>query len=276
VDFNQYYYEYFCESLFPPAPELLDDYRRTIEKGFEIAQRSKVLICGTVRNAEEAFPKNAIRVNRLGKLFQDYSVFLYENDSTDKTPQLIQEWAKNGKISSVSERLGSPEHKKDHSYERCVAMAACRNKVLKYIRAVYGLYDYIIMYDFDIAGGFSYDGILHSLGCGKDVMTSNGIFIQDKQILFFDTWAYIPLSGKVLDPVEANLRNFPRGTELVEINSGFGGMAIYKSEIFSNKLEYEAVNGECDHVSLNRNIKKLGFSIYLNPSMMTLYNNQAR
>src|SRR6267154_3380068 len=66
----------------------------------------KVLICGVCKNVEKAIPNTLKSATELGTQFLDYRVIIYENNSTDRTKQLFQQWAKeNQRVIFLSEYL---------------------------------------------------------------------------------------------------------------------------------------------------------------------------
>src|SRR3990167_2485971 len=66
--------------------------------------RGKVIICGICKDVERATPYSIQNIETLGALFDDYRVFIYENNSNDKTPELLKEWAQgNARVTVTSE-----------------------------------------------------------------------------------------------------------------------------------------------------------------------------
>src|ERR1700733_8851113 len=94
----------------------------------------KVLICGVCKNVEQAVPVTIQSIGELGSRFLDYHVVIYENNSTDKTKELMQQWAHNKPhVTFLSETL--TQQQLDHACEMKVAnrtelIAMARNKVL--------------------------------------------------------------------------------------------------------------------------------------------------
>ena len=48
-------------------------------------RQSRTVICGLARNIATHLPGTMARIERLGSMFADYRVLVYENDSTDAT-----------------------------------------------------------------------------------------------------------------------------------------------------------------------------------------------
>jgi hypothetical protein len=58
--------------------------------------------------------------------------------------------------------------------------------------------------------------------------------------------------------------------ELIEVDSAFGGLGVYKSRVFEN-FDYKLVNendvGESEHVSLHKKIVDSGGRLFIVPDM---------
>jgi hypothetical protein len=67
---------------------------------------------------------------------------------------------------------------------------------------------------------------------------------------------------------------FHRSLKPFEVDSAFGGLAIYKRQALTN-IRYIGVDNNkeevCEHVALNRQIKEKGGRIFINPAMMNCF-----
>lgn len=268
-------FDAFPEAYFPIAPEHNKDYVTRVEVGEFNAKKSSVIICGLVRNAEPIFPYLRARLEKIGSFFSSYEIILYENDSTDSTAGLLDEWKKNNtQITIMSEKLNKIRHQQDYSLQRRKDMALYRNKYLKYLQHC-EKYDYIIVVDTDIEGGYSYEGILHSLSYDLDVIASNSVLFRMRdgkpERLYYDSWAFRAMNHpKKHKDQEINKMLLNRGESPFEVFSAFGGLAIYKSKVLTFG-KYRYTNEDCDHVTLHKKLRKSGYKIYVNPSLITLY-----
>lgn len=52
----------------------------------------KVIICGVCRDVENALSAVISSMEETGKLFEDYRICVYENNSRDNTPAILNEW----------------------------------------------------------------------------------------------------------------------------------------------------------------------------------------
>jgi len=254
---------HFPESMFPPSdPKIYNDLCR---QGESKAEKSTVVIAGLCRNTPKfLFLKSYLC--HIGSLFKDYRIVLYENDSTDDTLSNLLKWELNDhKVKIITEKLNWPPNEQDHSLGRRKRMAYYRNKLLHW--TILYKTDYIIMLDTDIS--YSYEGILNTIGYNLDVCGSNGLFYRNEngpQRLYFDSWAYRDI-GKEYDS-KTNLLYLNRGEDPYEVDSCFGGMAIYKSNVLDKVFYTEK---DCDHVTLHEQIRNNGYKVWLNPSQITLY-----
>ncbi len=190
---------------------------------------ANVLICGLARDCETNLIKNIARIDRLRSFFKRAEVFIYENDSIDNTLDYLESWMDRGGVHIKSETLGNIRHEQNHSKERTVDMAYYRNHYLDYAQDN-RWWDYLIVFDFDVEGGFSYDGVCNSFGWDMwDVIGSNSLYYDNHngqpRRLYYDSWAFRKF-GKA-DYKNVNLSQYNRGEKPIKVYSCFGGLAIY-------------------------------------------------
>jgi hypothetical protein len=73
----------------------------------------------------------------------------------------------------------------------------------------------------------------------------------------------------------SKMKKIKKNSSWISVNSAFGGLAIYKTEIF-HKYDYEKefYSIETDHVSLNRKIVRGGGKIFINPLFINSHFNE--
>ena len=230
--------------------------------------KSSVVICGLVRNLKHPHILFSA-LNKIGSLFNRHYIYLYENDSEDDTVKWLQ-WWKNGSRyrNFLSEKLNRVQNEQDMSLKRRGDMAFYRNKYLEFAKTCNT--EYTIIVDTDLYG-YSYEGIANTIGHDLDACGSNGLMYRQNdqeriEKLYYDSWAYRDIDKNF--KIESNLIDYKRGDSPIEVDSCFGGMAIYKTPILKD-VEYE--DWDCDHVTLHSQIKKQGYKVWLNPSQITLY-----
>ena len=103
---NPYDASPFREDQFPPVPERASEYYQAVQQGKQAMNQLRVVLAGLARNTASALPSNMLRAESLGNHFADYRVFIYENDSSDATPQLLDAWQRrNDRVVIQSESL---------------------------------------------------------------------------------------------------------------------------------------------------------------------------
>lgn len=243
-------------------------YQKDVLSGYMLSARKEILIVGLARDCEEALLYNIYRLEKLGSLFYKYRIMVVENDSKDRTAQTLQEWEKrNPRVNVLSFSNQKERHKQNHSLERRKDMAEYRNKYLDFVEST-RTEEYVAVFDFDMIGGFSYDGIMHSVKHLQrrdvDVIGSNSLLYQNEQRLYYDTWAFRKMNWDVID---VGLMRVERGEPLMEVLSVGGGLILYKNRI----QDYRYTEDDCDHPTLHRQMKRRGQRIWLNPSQITLF-----
>ena len=79
----KWYISKFPESLYPCSSDLQQEHNSRVVLGRQKMAESTVVICGIARDVAKNIMATIARVERLGKMFLDYRVVIYENDSTD-------------------------------------------------------------------------------------------------------------------------------------------------------------------------------------------------
>lgn len=269
----------FPESEFPPASEYEDEFFRRVEAGKVAMRKHRAVICGLCRDVRPWLPRTVARIERLGDMFRDYRVVLYENDSHDGTPDFLREWSsRNSRVHVISESIGVPRFEQNRDLARAAHMARCRNRYREYLLEYLPDYDHVIVVDTDLRGGWSYDGVANTFGYDDwDFVGANGILrwlrptvpatMETSQ---YDTWAlrHVGHAG-VHDPAEMSATIFRRGEPLVRVWSCFGGLGIYRMRCF----QAAGYSGDdLEHASLHAQMRSGGFGrLFLNPSQLVLY-----
>lgn len=256
----------------------------------------KVIICGVVKDVEKTILKSTDICINVGELFNDYRVIIYENNSTDNTKQILKEINKD-KIKVISETIDYDEIKKnskiwaytqitgsDHPC-RMEQIANARNKIIDEIKQQeYKDFTYVIMIDLD-THHFELNGIIDSFNNRDlnswDVIYANGKdrygYYYDKyalrcysNIFMFGTELYGDEFGLKVGSVPVNFDN--DDNHLVPVISAFGGIGIFKKEVFN----------ECRYASLiDDSITNFYHNLLINlpdnavsPEIVTLFENR--
>jgi len=277
-----------------------------VNEGKELCKSKNILFCGIVRNVEENLERNILRYKRTVEPFSNSRLFLYENDSTDNTVEILNRY-KSDTIDFVSESRTDADYVKNvgtdkdpHHYHRCQALSECRNKYLSIIqeRGWNEEYDLICLVDMDINGGWYYDGFYQSIFLLEQLpdaacMSAYGVLSDFSQkhdlemhsheeYLFYDSFAFRPIGvdPKIHKSVTAffNPIHYCIGEEPEEVISNFNGMSIYKSKHFTSDKKYKTNNWkegfvDSEHIYFHQQIRESGDSIYINPSLLVSYSH---
>ena len=202
--------------------------------------QDKVLICGICKNVERAVPNTIASIDALGSKFIDYQVVIYENNSTDKTKELFQEWEKQDPhVIFLSEDLTKKELAQQVTMKvanRTEVLARARNIVLDVVmKKQYDDFKYVIWADLDFLDLWDVANVVDTILHPEqewDAVFANGLYD-----LFALRDAEFPIGfellGKcywgLLDQIRTRLIANPP-IQWRKVYSAFGGLGIYKRE----------------------------------------------
>ena len=267
----------------------------------KILSETTIIICGIVRNAERGLKRNIPTINRLCERFGNYHIIMVENDSTDNTKEILQQWAKSQKnihillndyhtttIPDKKEVTANPFF----SRKRIEKMAQYRNIYLDYIAQNVLRGDYIMVVDLDVYS-IDLEGVISSFTttCEWDAVTANGYsrsFSSRFRKRYHDAYALTELGMELVPQTEEtiNLARYKwafikRKSSFIPVFSAFGGLAIYRYEALNN-IRYEVLKNDdvrvevrCEHFSLYKQMSAAGFNkVFINPDMRIKYQTQ--
>lgn len=272
----------FDESQFLPQPDARDAYERAVRLGYDQMRTTRVVIAGLARNIADVLPITIRRIERLGKLFDDYRVVVYENDSADKTRSILYGWTKaNYRVQAICEDRTDPINLPTRCLSRAARMSLYRSLCQHRVRLQYSHMDHVILVDMDLEGGWSYDGVAHTFGhTDWDFVGSYGVIyrrhlIWPNALVHYDAWAYrndsyfTPLTTKVV-----NHLLFHRGQPFQRVYSCFGGLGVYRMPVY---LAGQYDGTDVEHASFHRDLYHKGYrEIFLNPNQIVLYGRKHR
>ena len=244
------------------------------------------LVVGTVRNCEKKIFET-IKVIDKGLIFaKRIEYFFVESDSDDKTLNSLTKLLKQ-KSNFQFESFGALRKDIPLRTER---LAICRNRCLEYLRSTKNNWvEYLIVVDVD--------GICSELSSYvmKDILSKSNWSVMTANVRghYYDiyalrhkTWCpadfYIAIKNdlkKGLSYQKSYLKNvIPKmikikpSERIIEVDSAFGGLAIYKKSAIPEDGFYIGVdkNGEaiCEHVSFHNSIKNNKGKIFINPKLI--------
>jgi len=275
-------HDYFNERLFPPVPERRTEYERRVRAGRERMARSTGVIVGLARNIEARLPHTITGIEALGAMFADHRVVIYENDSTDRTAELLKDWAaRRATVDITCEHRGDPVNPTARCLQRAGRMARYRNACLDIVRKKYAGFDYTIVVDTDLAVGWSLDGVANTFGHENwDFVGSNGLIFRRKHWntnfpIQYDAWAFrLDEQFTPLTTREVNDMWWRRGEPLVTVTCSFGGLGVYRMPAY---LAGRYAGNDIEHVTHQMKARAAGFrQVFLNPSQITVYGRHRR
>ena len=254
------------------------------------------MVCSIVRNAEQGLRRNIPVIRSLCLRFREYRVVVFENDSRDKTVQLLETWAsEDPNVSFFTRKTGIRTIPKAqevscnpfYSRYRISKMAAFRNQYLDYVEKQGWSPDYLIVVDLDVAR-LRLDAILSSFQGGEewDAVTAFGYSLSPRLVpRYHDTYALVEEGQDDIPQTEVSITeaqykwgHLRPSHPWVAVFSAFGGLAIYRFDCIRG-LRYQCIDNDdprvevrCEHFSLYRQMRDRGYSrVFINPAMRVKY-----
>lgn len=277
-------------SPFKLNPEFAESYRSYIELGKTYLKNKNIFVTGLIRNGETYIDNSITSLEQLRQYSKSLGYFVYENDSRDHTPKILDGLThKIENFSYSSELLSLKGFAAVKDKERTTNLANHRNKCKNFIQNQKLKIDHIIVTDLDFSS-LSIDGILNSFGWISKKQTDamagfsfefKPLFNPDHKVPWnYDCWAYrgswwedtqkITNTSTYDSMIWFGLWHPPIGSKPILVNSAFGGMTIYKPKHFFS-ADYEG--DDCEHVCFHKNIvnKNPKFKLAINPSQIMIF-----
>jgi glycosyltransferase involved in cell wall biosynthesis len=202
----------------------------------------KAVICGICQDIAETLPSMITYIEEIGALFADYRILVYENNSHDATPLILQKWAENNPKVSVQCDYLTPDEMRAYIINHTVKgrfkpeqIARARNIVLdKAMDPLYNDFPFLVWVDMDFYIPPHYEGIVEVFEAKQawDAVLAYGITREGD---YWDWYAHrdvnYPLGPELLGPTWLHTRKgFRLGPQddWYPVYSAFGGCGIYK------------------------------------------------
>jgi glycosyltransferase involved in cell wall biosynthesis len=224
-----------------------------------------LIVCGCTKNSASYIYKHLQLLYDMAPLFKTFKMLVYENDSTDNTLSVLEEFKQTHPLFDyISEYV--------EKKPRTEILAHGRNTLLRHI----GGFEYMIMADLDdVIATFkpgqikylfepSYDDwdglVANCLGKYYDIWALR--IERDKwtplcpfQVIDYDCWEKAQeYRSKVV--ISQHQISIPVSTPLIPVTSAFGGFGIYKVNKINGR--YNGFNGRrCEHVEFHKGMKRL-------------------
>ncbi len=244
------------------------------------------LVVGTVRNCEKKIFETVKAIDKGLSFAKRIEYFFVESDSDDQTLKSLNKLLKQ-KSNFQFESFGKLRNDLPLRTER---LAICRNRCLEYLRSKQNSWvEYFIVVDAD--------GICSQLSSNvmKDIISKDywSVITANVRGHYYDiyalrhkTWCpddfYVAIKNdlkKGLSYQKSYLKNvtskrihIKRSAKIIEVDSAFGGLAIYKKSSIPQEASYIGLdkNGDeaCEHVSFHYSIKNNQGKIFINPRLI--------
>jgi len=239
-----------------------------------------IIIAGTCMNVDIYIKNILSHIDKCGSKFNSYHVIIFENDSIDKTRELLLECKKNNYTYIFKDGMCDKEK------SRTRRLAYARNQILEKVRElnISNNYDYLLLLDMDNVnenGTFveTIDRCFEDNLDTWDMMgaNQNGEYydkwaLRKSGQLNYDCWQKIKKHGNTEEAKKKYIKSIKYKYEddgkLVPVTSAFGGTAIYKLKSIPKKCVYKGYHltgdDKCEHVDFNKCIKKNGGKLFIN------------
>lgn len=216
----------------------------------------KVLICGVCRDVESRLPYSILIAEEIGSLFQDYRVVLYENNSKDKTTDIMDNWTsrnpkvnvRHGDLLSNSVIINRLENGDPYRPE---LIAIARNIVL--LSTTYSKYDdysHVIWMDFDFKLDPTYDGFFDIFK--NDHWDAQFAYGVDPVGNYWDWYAHRcnkhPYGPEFIGHSEYYRKKenlvLTKNDDLYSVFSAFGGCGVYNRDAITGIFYSAIVNSD--------------------------------
>jgi hypothetical protein len=246
----------------------------------------RFLVAGVVRNCAAQLERDVARIAAALSGVGSVQWLLVESDSTDGTVATLQ------KLSASIEGFSFDTQGalRDRFPIRTDRIRICRNRYVQAIRTDprHANVDFVVVADFDGVNTCISREALDSCWTRADwdVCTANqdgpyyDIFALRHPLWSpNDCWEqfhfmreYCSNEERVLHScVLSRMVRIPPGSDWIEVDSAFGGFAIYRRALFDAADYGEPLHGErdaCEHVVFHSALKARGFRIFVNPALI--------
>ena len=246
---------------------------------------SRVLVTGLARDCGNHLSQEILRIEQhLLKIFTVVDFFIVESDSIDNTEEVLTQIStKKRSVKYLS--LGKLANEIPGRIDR---LRYCRNSYVNFVRQSIGNDepDFVMVVDFDIKNR------AFNLSPLAKLMSENwwdGLFANQKGP-YYDIYALrkegwveddcfkryrelarqMPAKKAKKEAVWSQMRRIPRDKELIEVESAFGGLGVYRRRVFEN-FDYASLSdtstGESEHISLHKKIVDSDGRLFIVPAM---------
>lgn len=246
--------------------------------------QSNIMVCGIVRDCEDTLLSEISKITNALNNFKNIHYYIVESDSNDQTLNILNICKKKFQNFNYL-TLGNIENNITKRTER---LAFCRNKYLEYLNNFLNIkIDFVLIADLDgVNKLLNIQAIESCWETNKnwDVITANQTYkyydIYALRHTFLNPFNHMLAINQMTDNfeekdlikffIENKYFKISLNSQLINVDSAFGGLAIYKKETLKTARYCGLIDNfeTCEHVSLNLQIKKNNYNIYINPKLI--------
>ena len=252
----------------------------------------EIAVVGVTRNGARFLSQEIARLRKATSAFGAVHALVIESDSSDSTLTVLHEAAR----AWPALRYKSLGQLRESLPQRTVRIAHCRNAYLDELASnpVYAGVSHVIVADLDrVCTDITAQALASCWAAPEawDACTSNqGDHYYDIWALRHEVWCpgdawhdharLLPVLG---EPEATNVALFsrmvhiPADRPMIEVQSAFGGLAVYRREALLN-ARYIGADADgtelCEHVPLHAAIRRAGGRIFINPALINARNTK--
>lgn len=272
-----------------PVDVFAAEFAERVEAGEKVLAKSRVDFVGLARNCERSLPLNLDHARRTGELAAGFRIHIVENDSEDRTKEILTSFAASEKQATASMKdRGRRMRSTEWAGERTAELAEYREECRRFVES--GDSDYTVVVDWDAWGSWTSVGLLNGLAYIDSMpnaygmasvslvelpqvhATPDGRLVLQPTWLHYDCWAL--RLNSYWDDYSTGMGGWkhgwlpPVGSPPVQVCSAFGGVCVYRTQDY---LLGRYDGSDCEHVPFHRSIAEAtGRLLYLNPSQRTV------
>jgi hypothetical protein len=247
-------------------------------------KESSVLIIGLARDVESKIKSEIVNLKTAFSEFLDVQFLILESDSEDCTIEVLENFSRTYS-KFMFKSLGSLRFELPDRIDR---ISFCRAKAQELARGMILESDYVVLADLDGVNSLISKEAIGSCWSGPawDVCTANQKYnyydiyaLRHPLLAPGDCWLeYLEYRKLGVHPMKALRKavynrqlHIPQDANWIEVDSAFGGLAIYEAQTFlSGIYSSRTESGEvvCEHVSFHESLKAKGKRIFINPRLI--------
>ena len=233
-----------------------------------------IIINGVCRNISKYIFNSFHKFIYLTQYFYKCSIIIYENDSTDDTLKLLNDYK--NKFNNINIIILSEKNINGSITQR---ISHARNSILKYIDTNKLNPDYLITLDMDdILLDFKCDSILYpfeenikwSMFGGNSEIYYDMWALRTLKEPYKDFWKDKKINNKIIVPIDKILESYfkiSKDSKPLPVFSCFNGIGIYKYKDIINC--YYNGDNTCEHIQFHQSmIKKNNAKLFIHPKLI--------